>query len=204
MVSSIKISVFWRIDQISRAPGIDWKNQTCYVEKMKIQKQYRYTIFNTNWGWFGLLSSEKGLARTCLPTEDKNEVERTLLAGIDEPILDKKAFSSIENEIMTYYAGRQPVFSDIEVDIEDLTLFERTVLTALRDISYGKTVTYGRLAQIAGSPKAARAIGACMAKNPLPLIIPCHRVLGSNGDVTGFSAPGGIQTKLRMLKLEKA
>jgi methylated-DNA-[protein]-cysteine S-methyltransferase len=169
---------------------------------VKTEKIYQYTIFMTKLCWFGLLADSTGLVRSCLPMDDKEAAKRCLLKGIEGAVLDKKPFFSIEKAVKAYYEGKQVDFSGIPVDLEVFTPFQRRVLTALRYISYGNTVSYGELAKLAGSPKAARAIGGVMAKNPLPLIIPCHRVVGSNGSLTGFSAPGGIQKKLRMLTLE--
>ena len=74
---------------------------------------------------------------------------------------------------------------------------------ALRTVKYGKTVSYGDLARLIGNPKASRAIGSVMAQNPLPLIIPCHRVIKQDGSLGYFSGPGGVHTKQHMLKLEK-
>ena len=76
-------------------------------------------------------------------------------------------------------------------------------MTACRDIRFGQTVSYGRLAEMAGKPGAARAVGRALAKNPLPLIIPCHRVICANGKIGGFSAPGGVTLKKRLLQLEQ-
>jgi methylated-DNA-[protein]-cysteine S-methyltransferase len=178
--------------------------QITILKSVKTEKIYRYTIFKTKLGWFGLLSGSTGLIRSCLPVEDKEAVQRHLLKGIEGAVFDKKPFFSVEKAVKAYYEGNKVDFSDIQVDLEVFTPFQRHVLAALRNVSYGNTITYGQLAKLAGSPKAARAIGGVMAKNPLPLIIPCHRVIGSNGSPTGFSAPGGIQTKLHMINLEKA
>ena len=86
--------------------------------------------------------------------------------------------------------------------VNGFSLFAAKVLTACRTIKFGQTTTYGQLAKMAGSPKAARAVAGVMAKNPLPLIIPCHRVLQANNKLGGFSAPGGIELKKSMLELE--
>jgi len=170
---------------------------------MKTSQQYAYSVFKTKWGWFGLLASEKGLLRACLPMDSKAEVQAVLLAGIESAVCDKDRFADIENAVSSYYEGADVDFSGIDVDLETLTPFQQRVLRALRNVRYGQTVTYGHLAAVSGAPKAARAIGGCMAANPIPLIIPCHRVTGANGALTGFSGFGGTETKRRMLKLEK-
>jgi methylated-DNA-[protein]-cysteine S-methyltransferase len=170
---------------------------------MKTLKQYAYSIFKTKWGWFGLLANEKGLLRACLPMDSKVAVENILLDGIGRALSDRKRFCDIENAVSAYYEGHEVDFSGVEVDLEAFTPFQQKVLRALREVKQGKTVTYGYLAELAGSPKAARAIGGCMARNPIPLIIPCHRVMGADGSLTGFSGFGGTQTKRLMLRLEK-
>jgi len=85
---------------------------------------------------------------------------------------------------------------------DGLGLFTRRVLTACRSIEFGRTVSYGRLAEMAGKPGSARAVGGVLAQNPLPLIIPCHRVICANGSLGGFSAMGGVRLKKRLLELE--
>ncbi|MBN1910666.1 MAG: MGMT family protein [Pirellulales bacterium] len=106
-------------------------------------------------------------------------------------------------EGLTAYARGEPVdFTDVSVWLDNPTPFRRAVLKACRRIPYGQTVTYGELASLIGRPGAARAVGNCMATNRIPLIIPCHRVVGSSGNLGGFSAPGGVQLKRRLLRLE--
>ena len=197
----MKISVHAGIDQFSEGRSLPRTVKTAIVDSMKTSKHYYYSVFRTNWGWFGLLAGDKGLVRTCLPSS-KSEVQDILLAGVEGAIADKNSFHDTEKAVFAYYDGNEADLSGIDVDLEAFTPFQKRVLLALRNVTHGQKVTYGHLAAMAGSPKAARAIGACMAKNPLPLIIPCHRVLGANGALTGFSAPGGTQTKRRMLQLE--
>ncbi len=102
------------------------------------------------------------------------------------------------------YVSSEPVqWPDAPLDMSKLSDFSRRVLAALKKhAGHGALLTYGKLAELAGSPGAARAVGRVMAKNDWPLIYPCHRVIGSNGKLTGFSAQGGIKTKALMLKLE--
>ena len=170
---------------------------------MEPKKHYQYSIFNTRWGWFGLLKREGGLIRTCLPVAFKEAAQRRLLSGIDGAVPAKKALRTLEKGILGYYKGQKIDFSDVPVCLDGLTDFQQEVLTTLRTIKYGQTVSYSELARTAGNPKAARAIGTVMAKNPLPLIIPCHRVIKQDGSLGYFSAAGGVDTKKRMLDLEK-
>ena len=163
-----------------------------------------YSIVKTRWGWFGILGCEKGLIRTCLPVAFKEAVERRLLSGIQNVEPAKKSFHALEKDISAYYNGKKIDFSAIPVCLDGMTAFQQEVLATLRTVRYGQTVSYGDLAKLINSPKASRAIGTVMAQNPLPLIIPCHRVIKTDGSLGYFSAAGGVDTKKRMLELEKS
>ncbi|MBC8379353.1 MAG: methylated-DNA--[protein]-cysteine S-methyltransferase [Planctomycetes bacterium] len=171
---------------------------------MEPQKHYQYSLLKTRWGWFGILGTESGLVRTCLPVAFKEAAERRLLSGIENAEPGKKAFRALEKDILAYYKGKKADFSDIPVCLDSRTEFQQAVLTALRMVKYGQTVSYGDLARLINKPKASRAIGTVMAQNPLPLIIPCHRVIKTDGSLGYFSAAGGVDTKKRMLELEKS
>ncbi len=103
-----------------------------------------------------------------------------------------------------YAQGREVDFADVPIDEAGLSPFVRRVLSSCRAIAYGQTRSYGQLAAAAGSPAAARAVGNCMAANRFPLIVPCHRVVGADGRLGAFSAPGGIVMKKRLLSMERA
>jgi methylated-DNA-[protein]-cysteine S-methyltransferase len=93
-------------------------------------------------------------------------------------------------------------FLDIELDLNERTPFQRSILQKCREIAIGETISYAELATQAGYPNAARATGQVMATNRFPLIVPCHRVVGSGGSIGGYSAPDGLQMKRRLLALE--
>jgi methylated-DNA-[protein]-cysteine S-methyltransferase len=173
------------------------------LQAVKPEKQYQYDLFKIQWGWFGVLGTNDGLVRTQLADTEKGVVKKRLLQGVEGAKQKKSSFSVLKLKILAYYQGKPVNFNDVKVDIGDFTPFQQKVFRNLRKVKSGKTVTYGQLARLAGSPKAARAIGSVMAANPLPLIIPCHRVIKSDGTCGQFSAPGGTQTKKRMLNLEK-
>jgi methylated-DNA-[protein]-cysteine S-methyltransferase len=168
-----------------------------------MQKAIKYTIFKTKWGYFGLAATGNGLLRTCLPLAKREKVESQLLRNFPNCRFDKALFKSAQKRVTAYFEGGCVNFNDIPVVLDGLGAFTRRVLTACRAIDFGKTVTYGRLAELAGKPDAARAVGGAMAKNPLPLIIPCHRVICANGSLGGFSAMGGVALKKRLLQLER-
>ena len=170
---------------------------------MRSMKNYYYTIFKTRRGYFGLCSTENGLYRTCLPTQSRGKTEKILTKGLKNPVFQKSLMPTLKNKIIAYYKGIYVDFSDVAVDLSGCALFSQKVLLACMKIRYGETMTYKQLAASAGRPNSARAVGGVMARNRLPLIIPCHRVLGSDGSLHGFSAPGGTKTKLEMLNLEK-
>ncbi|MHC5138521.1 MAG: methylated-DNA--[protein]-cysteine S-methyltransferase [Planctomycetota bacterium] len=162
-----------------------------------------YDIFKTNWGWFCLLGGEKGLIRTYLPVLQKDIIRNRILADFPESITSKTEFSMLKTRIIHYYQGQPVDFSTVGVQLDGFSGFQQRVLLVLKTITYGQKISYGELAKLSDSPKAARAIGSVMAKNPLPLVIPCHRVIKADGTLGRFSAPGGAAAKKRMLELEK-
>lgn len=103
--------------------------------------------------------------------------------------------------IANYFAGSESEFSG-QLDLSG-TDFQRAVWAEISTIKHGRTLTYGEIAQRIGKPKASRAVGAAVGANPIPLIVPCHRVMGSGGRITGYSGGDGIPTKRKLLRLEK-
>lgn len=133
------------------------------------------------------------------------EHRRQVIGGrFDKIELDRALFKSLQERIIAYFEGARVEFGpDIPIVLEGFSGFRSAVLATCRSIKYGQIRTYGRLAAESGWPAAARAVGGALAGNPLPLIIPCHRVIRSDGRMGGFSAPGGISLKRRMLDLER-
>jgi methylated-DNA-[protein]-cysteine S-methyltransferase len=180
-----------------------------------MQKAIKYTIFETKWGYFGLAGSEYGLWRTCLPGSEPEKIKYQLLKSllpvnrasrIEEKVsrveFDKTFFKAAQEQITSYFEGACVDFRNICIVLSSVSDFRRLVLTVCRDIEFGRTVSYSTLAKKAGRPTAARAVGSALAKNPLPLIIPCHRIVRNDGKVGDFSAPGGRDLKERLLKHE--
>ena len=174
-----------------------------------MQKVIKYTIFKTKWGHFGLAGTEYALYRTQLPGPKPEKIKSMLLKNLPIPNqassieFDKTFFRPLQEQITAYFEGDCVQFSrDIPLCLDGFSSFGISVLTTCRDIGFGQTITYGRLAKKSGRPNVSRAVGSALAKNPLPLIVPCHRVIRSDGKMGGFSAPGGIILKERMLKLE--
>ena len=115
---------------------------------------------------------------------------------------DESPHSKMVRCLQAYAAGRRDTLTDIPVDLGQLSDFQRHVFTACRGIPYGRTISYAELAARAGFPGAARAVGNCMAANPIPLVVPCHRVVRSDGRLGAYSAPGGTEMKRRLLEFE--
>lgn len=111
---------------------------------------------------------------------------------------------SLLHRLAAFAAGARDDFADVRLDQPRLSTFQRQVVDQCRRIQWGQTLTYSQLAAIAGYPRAARAVGNVMATNRLPLLVPCHRVVGSAGSLGGYSAPDGLSMKLRLLKREGA
>ena len=182
-----------------------------------MQKAIKYTIFKTRWGYFGLAGTEFGLLRTCLPGPEPEKIKSQLLknlshlnrvssiehraSGIE---FDKTFFKAAQEQITAYFESACVDFRNIPIVLSSVSHFCRSVLTVCRDIEFGRTVSYSTLAKKSGRPAASRAAGSALAKNPLPLIIPCHRVICSDGKIGGFSAAGGKNVKAKLLKHEQA
>jgi len=134
-----------------------------------------------------LVWSEKGLRR--------------LRFGGAAPKGTARRHAGFEGALERYFRGEREAF-DFPLDLSGVSRFQRSVLKAAREIPYGETRSYGQLAQRMGRPKAARAVAGALARNPLPIIIPCHRIVRANGSAGGFSMEGGTATKRMLLKLE--
>ena len=113
-------------------------------------------------------------------------------------IYNEKPFAAARQQLTEYFAGQRREF-DLSLRLSG-TEFQMSVLRALQQIPYGETTSYAEIAERVGRPKAVRAVGAANGRNPIPIIVPCHRVIGSHGDLTGFG--GGLDTKEALLRLE--
>ncbi|HVW91427.1 MAG TPA: methylated-DNA--[protein]-cysteine S-methyltransferase [Devosia sp.] len=162
-----------------------------------------YCLIATAFGPIGLLWSERGLRRLQLPDVEAPAAHARLLHGIEAAEADPPA--GLEPSIVKlqrYFAGVRTELDDIPIDLEGVPDFFGALYLEMRTLGWGETVTYGELAARVGAPGAARAVGQAMGRNRLPVIVPCHRVLASQGRPGGFSAPGGVATKLRLLDME--
>jgi methylated-DNA-[protein]-cysteine S-methyltransferase len=150
------------------------------------------TTFDTAWGPCHIAWSDRGVHRVRLPPQPAAR------ARVDPPPFVRSAIDLLQ----AYFTGESVDFSSVPLDFGGTTAFRLRVYQALRAVPRGRVVDYGELASAAGSAGAARAVGQAMAHNPLPLFVPCHRVVSASGHIGGFSAPGGRSTKRRLLELE--
>lgn len=159
-----------------------------------------YALVKTPMGWMGLLGSKKGLRRTTLPQPSPEAALDSLgkvMPGAE--LVEAAFFGDLPQRLQRYFQGQAVEFS-AKLDWEGATPFQKAVWQETKAIPLGETRTYGWLAAQVGRPGAARAVGRAMATNPIPLIVPCHRVVGSQGQLTGFG--GGLAMKRALLELE--
>jgi methylated-DNA-[protein]-cysteine S-methyltransferase len=162
-------------------------------------------IFETAAGFCALAWNDVGITRMQLPADSRDAAERLLLRRVPNLTAGEPTAEVLElvAQIQLYFAGERRDFSQVTVDLTVQDPFYRQVYTHVRRIGWGQTTTYGTVARELGAgPERARDVGQAMAANPIPLIIPCHRVLAAGGKLGGFSAPGGSAAKARMLALE--
>ena len=160
----------------------------------------QYAIFDTAWGHFGFVAENRRLIATFLPRA-RREIIAAIRASWPEAVETQHSLPRFQRDIVAYFEGK-PVRFSADIDVSTMPPFHRLVLEACRRIPYGRTASYGDLARAAGRPNAARAVGGAMAHNPLPLVVPCHRVLRSDGSIGGFSSVRGVAEKLKLLRLE--
>lgn len=161
-----------------------------------------YRTIDTPVGSLLVAATERGIVRVAFASEDHDAVLETLAARLGPRILKAPArLDPAARELEEYFAGRRTAF-DLPLDLRMSKGFRRDVLEHLREIGYGHTESYSEVATAAGSPRAVRAVGSACATNPLPVIIPCHRVLRSDGSLGGYL--GGLEAKRALLDLESA
>ena len=164
-----------------------------------------YFIFATANGFCGIAWSNVGITRFQLPTKSMEATERILLRrvpGASHGTPTPEVLEAVA-AVQRYFNGEVTDFSAVKLDLADQDAFFKQIYAAARRVGWGQTTTYGALAkELGAAPEAARDVGQAMARNPVPLIIPCHRVLAAGGKLGGFSAPGGSAAKIRMLELE--
>jgi methylated-DNA-[protein]-cysteine S-methyltransferase len=165
-----------------------------------------YTLFDTAIGRCAIAWSERGVVSIRLPEGDDARMRARVtrhqsdLAESEPPPAIREAIKLIQ----ALLRGEKVEFSAVAVDLDAVEEFNRRVYDIAREIPAGETMTYGEIATRIGDLQLSRAVGQALGQNPVPVIVPCHRVLGADRKPGGFSAPGGVNTKLKILSIERA
>lgn len=166
-----------------------------------------FTLFDTAIGRCGVAWGERGVIGVQLPQPSEAQTRTRLLqrAGSElSEILPSPPIALAIVEIATLLSGKRVDLTGIELDMSQVPEFNRRVYVIAREIPPGKTLTYGDIARRVGGVELARDVGQALGQNPFPIVVPCHRVLAAGGKPGGFSANGGVKTKLKMLAIEGA
>lgn len=169
------------------------------------QKGTSFAVFDSPIGACAVAWSPRGVVRFLLPEASAAATEERVRAVLPEaePATPRGWVATLVTRVRKHLSGQPDDFADVPLDTEALPPFFAQVYEALRRVPSGATTTYGALGRkISGTTGAARAVGIAMAKNPFALLVPCHRVVGSDGKLHGFSAHGGLTTKAKLLAIE--
>ena len=161
-----------------------------------------YNIFEAGSGWVGLMVTDAGVFCSTLPHSDRNRVVEYLEDALPECINPVTPDTYIEELLTAFFEGQGVDLNGVALDMERISPFHRRVYEAARTIPRGMVMSYGEVARLAGNPRAARAVGAAMAKNPYAPFVPCHRVVGADGSLVGFGGLGGLDFKQSLLSAE--
>lgn len=172
-------------------------------------------VISTALGFVAIAWNGRGLTRLILPEADADTAAARLAARseaappcLSEPGMPEAdlpaGIARIVADIRLYAQGEPVDFSSAPVDLAWADAFSRDIYAAARRLTHGEVVTYGELAAAAGHPGTARETGTALGRNPVPLVVPCHRIVAAGGRLGGFSAPGGATTKMRLLAHEHA
>lgn len=165
---------------------------------------FAYALFDTSLGRCGIAWGSRGIVGVQLPEQDIASTRTRLLRHC--PTADEaeppKQIAHVIADIQALLQGEKKSLRAAQLDMSRVAPFNARVYETTRAIAPGCTRTYGEIARAVGDASAARAVGQALGRNPFPIIVPCHRVVGANDKLVGFSANGGIATKLRMLQIE--
>ena len=163
---------------------------------------YVYDIFETDLGWVAVVAGDAGVRRMSLPEMTPDIAADAAQVGDLASRHDPGAVSGIRDAVVAFCAGREVDLSTLPIDTRWASEFFSRAWKACRSIPAGETRTYAWLAAQAGNARAARGAGQAMARNPFPLLVPCHRVVGSDGGLHGFGGGIGLPLKARLLEME--
>ncbi len=164
-----------------------------------MNSQLTYTVFETEIGWMSALASPGGLLRVTLPCRSEEEAVQRLGDAVKSAVRSDGQFTDLVKRFNEFFSGGIPSFPD-RIDFSGATSFQQAVWEAARQIPYGDTRSYGEIAEQIGRHGAARAVGQAMGRNPVAIIVPCHRVVASGGRLGGFG--GGEDLKRYLLDME--
>ncbi len=162
-----------------------------------------YDVFESALGWVAVMVSDRGVVRSSLPEHTRERALDFLRPEIEHATFDPEAVSSVREALLRYCRGESVDLTTVPVDLSGVSPFFSRAWAACRSIPAGETRTYAWLAAQAGNGRAARGAGQAMARNRLPLLVPCHRVLGSDGSLHGFGGGVGLPLKAKLLDMEK-
>jgi methylated-DNA-[protein]-cysteine S-methyltransferase len=163
-----------------------------------------FALFDTAIGRCGIAWSEHGVLGVQLPEADEVQTRARLrerFANVGETHVPENVAGAIDR-IVHLLSGNTSDLSAVALDMSGVALFQRRVYEVTRSIAQGATQSYGHVAARIGAPRAARAVGQALGRNPYPILVPCHRALAAGAKIGGFSANGGVATKLRLLAIE--
>ena len=164
-----------------------------------------HCLFETTFGWMSLQKDDTGLIKSTIPVNSREICLRELYVSERPSVLKNYEFTHLVERIQSYLSGSSDDFNDISVSVSrNGTFFEKSWINC-RKVPRGETRSYSWLAAQAGNPKASRAAGQAMAYNPLPIIIPCHRIIGKSGNLTGYGKGSKyLLLKEKLIQIEKA
>ena len=162
-----------------------------------------YRVFEVSLGWCGVCWNARGVCGFVLPLSSADATETAALRMCGEATRRDAERADLVKAVDNYFDGWRTAFDDYALDLSGGTPFQQRVWSIVRRIPYGTVRTYRWVGMEMGQPDAVRAIGNALGANPVPLLVPCHRVVASDGRLGGFSAEGGLKLKLNMLEMER-
>jgi methylated-DNA-[protein]-cysteine S-methyltransferase len=178
----------------------------CVIEALPIMNPQGLTLFTTPIGHCGLAWGDNGVVGVQLPQASGARTQARLAGRFPDAAYSEPPapIAKVIASIKALLEGEPMDLTSVALDERGLADFDRAAWAVARTVPAGETITYGEIAARLGDPHAARAVGRAMGANPFPIVVPCHRVLGANGRMGGFSAAGGVEAKARLLSIERA